>query len=121
MKKAKNEPIISVPVSLAVTAYGRIHMSKIKQELSNKGINLFYSDTDSVFTDKLFNSTYVGSKLGQLKLENIYKEAVFLCPRVYAGLINEGNEYIKVKGLKAYKYNITSDQIRTDDFFLEGR
>ena len=68
----------------------------------NKGLLLYYSDTDSIFTDKPFLSSYVGNNLGQLKLENIYKEAIFLCPRVYAGITDYGTEYVKIKGLKAY-------------------
>src|ERR1700743_1201129 len=44
--KRKN---VSIGISAAVTAYGRISMSSIK---NNKDINLYYFDTDSGVTDK---------------------------------------------------------------------
>ncbi len=42
---------VSVSISAAWTAYGRIHISKLKLDIINKGGNIYYSDTDSIVTD----------------------------------------------------------------------
>ena len=88
---------VSIGISAAITAYGRIVMSKLK---NNPDMTLYYSDTDSVYVDKPLDDSLVSStELGKLKLENKITEAIFLAPKVYC-LINEDNKYIsKVKGL----------------------
>jgi DNA polymerase elongation subunit (family B) len=95
---------VSVPISSAVTAYARIHTSKIKMELIDLGIKLYYYDTDSFDIDKPLPSKYIGRELGKLKLENIFEEVVYLAPKVYGGLIKDKDEqiydFVKVKGLK---------------------
>ena len=88
---------VSIGISAAITAYGRIVMSKLK---NNPDMTLYYSDTDSVYVDKPLDDSLVSStELGKLNLENTITEAIFLAPKVYC-LINEDNKYIsKVKGL----------------------
>lgn len=88
---------ISVAISSAITAYSRIHMSKFKN-LDN--IILYYSDTDSVDFNKPLSEDLIGKKLGQLKLEYIFKEAVYLAPKVYGAITSEDKDYVKIKGLK---------------------
>ena len=39
---------------------------------------LYYSDTDSVDFDKPLSKDLVGKSLGKLKLENVFKEVVYL-------------------------------------------
>jgi hypothetical protein len=41
----------SIVISAAVTAYARIHISKIKLYILSKGGKIFYSDTDSIVTN----------------------------------------------------------------------
>jgi hypothetical protein len=88
---------VSVATAAAITAYSRIHMSQFK---NNPKINLYYSDTDSIYTDSEIDSSFIDSKvLGKLKLENVCTRAIFLIPKVYC-LITETNEFIfKIKGL----------------------
>lgn len=85
---------IFVPVSAAVTAYGRIHMSQFKF-MSNH--TLYYTDTDSIDIDTELDSKFVSSELGKMKLEHIFDKAVFLAPKVYGGI---NSEYEYIKGLK---------------------
>lgn len=87
----------SVGIASAITAYSRIHMSQFK---NNPDINLYYSDTDSIYTDSELDESFIDNKvLGKLKLENICKKAIFLSPKVYC-LITNSNEFIfKIKGL----------------------
>lgn len=79
----------SIPISAAVTAYGRIHISKIKLDILSKGGNIFYSDTDSIVTDMELPDSMVNSKeIGKLKLENKVKKVIFISAKTYC-LITE--------------------------------
>jgi len=102
---------ISIPIALTITANARVYMSQFKL---NHNYELFYSDTDSLDINKKLPSKYVGSGLGKFKLEHIFKEAVFLAPKVYGGIaINNDNstyELIKVKG---YKNIISFDDLKS--------
>jgi len=89
---------VSVAIAAAVTAGGRMWMSLLK---NNPKINLFYSDTDSGVVDSPLPESIVGPMLGQFKLEHVIKRAVFLAPKVYGLITDEGEEIIKVKGIKS--------------------
>jgi hypothetical protein len=66
---------VSIATACAITAYGRIHMTQFK---NNSDFNLFYSDTDSVYTDKPLPDHLIDSKtLGKMKLENVLTDAIF--------------------------------------------
>jgi hypothetical protein len=88
---------VNVSIAAAITAGGRMWMSTLK---NNPDITLFYSDTDSAITNKPLKSFLVGSNLGQFKLECVITRAVFLAPKVYAFITDDGQEIIKVKGIK---------------------
>jgi len=89
---------VSIGIASAITAYARIHMSQFK---NNPNLNLYYTDTDSIYTDsELDKSLISGTLLGKLKLEHICNKAIFLSPKVYC-LKNENKGLMyKVKGLK---------------------
>jgi len=90
---------ISVPIAAAITAYGRIFMNKFK---NLPGYELYYSDTDSVYLNKELDSKFVGTKLGQFKLERIFEKAIFLAPKLYGGRYrdkdNKLKSLVKIKG-----------------------
>lgn len=87
---------VNVSIASAITAEARIFMSQFK---NNPLFKLYYSDTDSVVTNKPLPDHMIGNALGQVKLEYIIKKAVFLAPKVYAYITEDGKEIIKVKGL----------------------
>jgi hypothetical protein len=99
-KSKKSRFDVSIPISVAVTAYARIYMSKIK---NIEGQTIYYSDTDSAIIDKPLPEKMVGKELGQFKLEYLFNEGIFLCPKVY-GIKWEKNgeqfEHVKIKGVK---------------------
>ena len=64
---------VSLTTSAAVYSYARIYMKKIKLDLLSKGVSLYYTDTDSLVTDKPLNDNLVGNDIGQFKLEHIVK------------------------------------------------
>ena len=87
---------VNIAIASAVTAGGRMWMSLIK---NNPKVNLYYSDTDSGVVDSPLNEDLVGPALGQFKLEYIVNKAVFLAPKVYGLVTDQGQEVIKVKGV----------------------
>ena len=70
---------VNIAIASAITAYGRIHMSILK---NNPLFKLYYSDTDSAVVDRPLPAYMVGNELGQFKLEHVIKKAVFLAPKV---------------------------------------
>ena len=102
-----NGPNVSIAIASAVVASCRIKINQLKHL---KGVKIYYSDTDSVYVDKPLPSNLIGTKLGQLKLENHIKIGYFIAPKVY-GLVNENlDNIVKVKGLKSdisfYELNV---------------
>src|SRR5229473_683776 len=56
-------------------------MSQFK---NNAKINLYYTDTDSIYTDSDIEDFLIDNKiLGKLKLENVCTKAIFLAPKLY--------------------------------------
>ena len=93
-----NDSKSSISIASAVTAYARTVMYNIiKDNLQN----IYYSDTDSLYLDRELPKELVDSKeLGRFKLEYIFKDSVYLGPKIYAGITSD-NEYIcKIKGFK---------------------
>jgi hypothetical protein len=86
----------NVAIASAISAYARIYMSQFK---NNPLFKLYYSDTDSAVFNTPLPPEYVSSELGLMKLEHVITKAVFLAPKVYALITNEGEQIIKAKGL----------------------
>ena len=69
----------SIPISAAINAYGRIHISKLKMDVFKMGGNIFYSDTDSLVTNIKLPDYMVNNKeLGKLKLEYEIDKGIFV-------------------------------------------
>jgi hypothetical protein len=88
---------VSIGIASAISAYGRVFMSQFK---NNPDINNLYGDTDSLHTDKPLPDYLVGNELGKFKLEHVFKEVVYLAPKVYAGITTDGEYICKIKGYK---------------------
>ena len=87
---------INVAIASAITAYARIHMSQFK---NNPNYKLYYSDTDCAVLNTLLPAELVGPGLGQMKLEHVITKGIFLAPKVYALITDQGEQIIKAKGL----------------------
>jgi DNA polymerase elongation subunit (family B) len=80
-----------VGIAAAVTAYARMEMAELKMLLKKLGINIYYTDTDSLFVDKELPEYLIGNNLGQLKDElsgGLIKKAYFLGIKKYGYLDN---------------------------------
>jgi hypothetical protein len=98
LEENKSTHNVSIGIAAAITAYSRIHMTQFK---NNPLINLYYTDTDSIYTDSDIDITMISDTiLGKLKLENICTKAIFLAPKLYCLLTESGKFIHKVKGLK---------------------
>ena len=103
---------VSIVIAAAVTAYGRIHISKIKQDILNIGGNIYYSDTDSIVTNIELPKNMVDSKeLGKLKLEHLVKRGYFITSKTYCLVIDDNNHIIKSSGAE-------STSLTLEDFVL---
>nr|YP_010170410.1 DNA polymerase type B [Phanerochaete carnosa]QRZ60392.1 DNA polymerase type B [Phanerochaete carnosa] len=99
-----------------ITSAARVEMSLVIKYLIENNYTIYYMDTDSFFINKPLPDHLVSHNiLGKYKLENIYKEAIFLAPKVYAGITQDGNEVIKIKGLSHDTINkdVTFDLLKS--------
>jgi len=83
----------AVQISAFITSYARLELYKLFEEIGFN--NLYYCDTDSVFTSKLLKTS---EKLGGLSLVDEIQEAVFLSPKMYAYLDRDYKSKVKSKG-----------------------
>lgn len=89
-----NTPNINIAIAASITALSRVEMAEY---LGNPNIKIWATDTDSIITDAELPT---GNELGELKLEAKYKEATFIAPKVYGGILNDNSSFTKVKGYK---------------------
>jgi hypothetical protein len=69
-------------------------------------------DTDSLILEKPLDPLYVGNKLGQLELEYIIKQGLFLSKKFYALLTSDNKEIIKSKGIKNENKKLTYEEFK---------
>ena len=68
-------------IGAAVTANARIYMTQFK---NNPDLKLYYSDTDSIFTDKPLPDYLVNeTRLGSFKLEKVFTLYPLYSPDCY--------------------------------------
>ena len=79
-----------------VTAYARMHMSKLKIKYQD---NIYYTDTDSIVLDIELPDNLISNKW-DFKMEYKIKKGIFLAPKVYALLLDDDTEVVKIKGSK---------------------
>lgn len=95
---------VSIAISAAITAYARIHITKIKLDIIKLGGSLYYSDTDSIVTDINLPKHMVDSKaIGLLKLEYNIDKAYFISNKTYCLRLKDGSTVIKAKGVDSSK------------------
>jgi hypothetical protein len=93
----------NVAIAAAVTSYARIEMIELKMLLAKLGINLYYTDTDSIFVDKELPQELIGNELGQLKDElkgEYIKKAYFLGIKKYGYLDSNNNIHSVFSGVE---------------------
>lgn len=75
-------------------------MNKLKLNILNLGGKLYYSDTDSIVTDKELPAPLISTdKLGLLKLEHVLLQGIFISNKIYYLLNTKWKFIIKAKGM----------------------
>jgi hypothetical protein len=86
----------SVGIAAAVTAYGRIHMSKFK---NIKGKPYFGGDTDSAIMQHPLEDKFVGKELGLMKLEEEITLGLMAGKKLYLLKTKDGQTISKSRGV----------------------
>lgn len=94
-EKYKVQSNNSLVIASALTAYGRIYMSKFKNMKDNEVI---YTDTDSLVLAKPLKSEYISTELGMFKEEYKCKKFYAVNPKVYLIELHNGELIQKVAG-----------------------
>ena len=98
---------VSVAISSAVTAYGRIHISKLKQKVLSLNGSIYYSDTDSLITNVALPEEFIDNKeIGKLKLEHKVSKGYFISNKTYCLVLPDGESVIKTKGILSSSLNV---------------
>lgn len=80
--ETEHDPAFRAPwAAAAITAIARMNLHKRFMEALMAGGQLYYCDTDSVFTDSML---VTGSDLGDLTLERKIEDGRFIGPKMYA-------------------------------------
>jgi len=98
-------------ISAHITALAQLKLYNTIQNALEKNIELYYTDTDSLFTDKEIENSV---DLGRLKIEGKYEKAYFIYPKVYV----LPNYYVKIKGFKTSKTSVlTLDENNVEKYY----
>lgn len=90
----------NVAIGGAISSYSRITMGDLILGLEGE---CYYTDTDSIITNKSLPNNLVNNEIGKLKLENKIKEAYFIRPKLYGLKKEEGSDIIKSRGIPSNK------------------
>nr|QYC94313.1 putative DNA polymerase [Oedogonium sp. 1_circle_47180] len=99
-------PLFSVACAAAITSYARIYMHQTITDLYNKGINVYYMDTDGLVINAPMDVEQVSSiELGKFKLEYNIKEGIFILPKTVAYKLHDEQIILKAKGVAKPEYS----------------
>jgi hypothetical protein len=84
----------AIQIASSTTSYARIVMHKYKMMCKN----VYYSDTDSIFTDEKLPQELISNDIGKFKLVYQIKEGIFISLKTYWLSLNTGQEITKFKG-----------------------
>lgn len=66
------------------------------------GPDVYYCDTDSIFTSKPLPENIISSgRLGDWKLEGMVEQGVFIAPKFYWCKYADGHQQLKIKGINS--------------------
>ena len=115
--KSSSYDNVSIAISAAITAYGRIHINKIKNIILQKGGNIYYSDTDSIVTNVKLTSKLVDrNSIGKLKLECKIKKGYFISGKTYCLILDKKYVTKENKGVIIKNKGFDDDGLNEIDF-----
>lgn len=93
----------NVAIASAVTSYARVEMMKVKTYCKDNKINIFYTDTDSIFIDKPLPARLIGDTIG------LYKDEM-------NGLLIQEGYFLGIKQYGYYYYDQNNNKIQKSVF-----
>lgn len=112
----KFSKISAPPLALAITSNARFMLNSLIYHLRSFNKDVYYCDTDSVFTNASteFMRLYLSDMLGRLKHEGTYRKAIFLANKTYV-TIDDNDVKMKMKGTgKELEREIVMQSFKTD-------
>ncbi len=112
-RKTKN----NISIASSITSKSRLKLYKAQESVIENHGRVLYSDTDSIFAS--YSKNVLDEKHGEIlwdssKKDTLIKDAVFISPKTYALLYENGEEIIKIKGFN--QKNINFNEIK-DSFY----
>lgn len=95
--------IRNITYASCISSKGRIKLYKAFLDVIKSGGRLLYCDTDSIAAS--YKKNMIGIEIGEIKWSEIWKDAVFINPKFYCYIDNDGKEYIKNKGISSKDYS----------------
>lgn len=94
--KNNQNSFLNVAIASAITSYSRVYMGEYINNLTGQ---CYYTDTDSIITDRPISEDKISDKIGEMKLESELEKGYFISPKLYALKTKEGKEIIKSRGI----------------------
>ena len=110
-----------IKISSYIAALARIQLMRGILDVGME--NVYYFDTDSIFTRKKLHPKYIGNQLGDWKCEtDEIVEAYFFNPKVYAYKTQSGEMVMKCKGIQQEKlsWNLFKDLDQNGKVKIDG-
>lgn len=96
----------SLPISIFITAYGRMLISDAINHVSHvQKKKVFMTDTDCIWMNAPLSPKFIGKELGLFKKEFSATESIFPAPKLYYAINKNGEEVKKGKGIKRGSLN----------------
>jgi len=91
---------IAPQFSALITSFARLTLLKTMKAVEKSGDYAYYCDTDSIVCQRPLPESITDSKeYGKWKLERKIKEGIFILPKLYAEITEDGEEILKSKGI----------------------
>lgn len=100
------KPHRAIQVASAITAYSRIELMKQALKILDTGYEVYYMDTDSIYTDMprddIMELGNISDKLGDWDIEKEKLRAIFIQPKFYLTESEDSDVSIKLKGIPGF-------------------
>jgi len=87
-----------------ISSKARIKLYQGFEEVLNSGGKLLYCDTDSIAAS--YDEIKINKQYGEVIWSEIWKESVFIAPKLYGYKNDNNEEIIKIKGISNNKYKL---------------
>lgn len=87
-----------------ISSKARIKLYLALKEVLKSGGKLLYCDTDSIAAS--YKEVKLNEQFGEVKWMELWKDSIFIAPKLYGYKNDKNEEIIKIKGISNNKYNL---------------